>query len=139
MSAVLPSQASGPYEVREFELTAVTGLSTRAVDIHLELYRGYVKALNTLLAEQQAAFPVAGEPATPLDLAAQRLRLLGLEMAMQRAWLAAYIDDDEVRAARQRRNVMWTLVMSIFRTRSLWLAAFGVAAQWWGKRKARAG
>jgi Fe-Mn family superoxide dismutase len=74
VSAVLPGQKAGPYEVREFDLTAVTGLSARAVDIHLELYRGYVKALNTLLAEQQAAFPAAGEPATPLDLAAHARR-----------------------------------------------------------------
>ena len=74
MSAVLPGQKAGPYEVREFDLTAVTGLSARAVDIHLELYRGYVKALNTLLAEQRAAFPAAGEPATPLDLAAHARR-----------------------------------------------------------------
>ena len=68
----------------------------------------------------------------------ERLRLLNLEMDMQRAWLATYLDDDEVRATRHRRNVVWTLVMSIFRTRALWLAAFGVADQWWGKRKARA-
>ena len=74
MSTVLPGQSSGPYEAREFDLTAVTGLSTRAVDLHLELYRGYVKALNTLLSEQQAAFPAAGEAATPLDLSAHARR-----------------------------------------------------------------
>jgi Fe-Mn family superoxide dismutase len=74
MSAALPGQASGPYEAREFDLTAVTGLSARAVDIHLELYRGYVKSLNLLLAEQRAAFPAPGEPATPLDLAAHARR-----------------------------------------------------------------
>lgn len=65
---------NGPYEARDFDLTAVTGLSARAVDIHLELYRGYVKALNDLLAEQQAAFPAPGEAATPLDLAAHARR-----------------------------------------------------------------
>lgn len=74
MSAVMLGQANGPYEAREFDLTAVTGLSARAVDIHLELYRGYVKSLNMLLAEQRAAFPAAGEPATPLDLAAHTRR-----------------------------------------------------------------
>jgi Fe-Mn family superoxide dismutase len=70
MSVKLPGQAQGPYEAREFDLTAVTGLSTRAVELHLELYQGYVKAFNALLAEQQAAFPAAGEAVTPLDLAA---------------------------------------------------------------------
>ncbi len=65
---------NGPYEVREFDLSAVTGLSARAVDIHLELYRGYVKEFNALLAEQQAAFPAPGEAAVPLDLAAHARR-----------------------------------------------------------------
>ena len=74
MSATLPGQSSGPYEAREFDLTAVTGLSARAVELHLELYRGYVKAFNSLLAEQQAAFPAAGEAAVPLDLAAHARR-----------------------------------------------------------------
>jgi Fe-Mn family superoxide dismutase len=52
----------------------VTGLSQRAVELHLELYRGYVKAFNTLLAEQRSAFPAAGEAATPLDLASHARR-----------------------------------------------------------------
>ena len=65
-----PGAASaGPYEAREFDLSAVTGLSPRAVELHLELYAGYVKAFNTLLAEQAAAFPAPGEAAAPLDLA----------------------------------------------------------------------
>lgn len=74
MSATLPGQSSGPYEARDFDLSAVTGLSARAVELHLELYRGYVKAFNTLLAEQQAAFPAAGEAAVPLDLASHARR-----------------------------------------------------------------
>jgi superoxide dismutase, Fe-Mn family len=73
--STLPGAAnSGPYEAREFDLTAVTGLSQRAVELHLELYQGYVKAFNTLLAEQGAAFPAPGEAATPLDLASHARR-----------------------------------------------------------------
>jgi len=67
-----------------------------------------------------------------------RLRLLSLEMEMQRAWLAAYLDEGEVRAARRRRNVIWRLVMHVVRARSLWFAAFGAAAEWWRRRKIRA-
>jgi superoxide dismutase, Fe-Mn family len=74
MSTPLPGQANGPYEAREFDLTAVTGLSARAVELHLELYRGYVKAFNALLSEQQAAFPAPGEAATPLDLSSHARR-----------------------------------------------------------------
>lgn len=66
-----------------------------------------------------------------------RLRLLSLEMDMQRAWLAAYLDDGEVRAARRRNNVLWRLLMSVVRTRSLWIAAFGIAAEWWRQRRRR--
>jgi len=69
-----PAAATGPYEAREFDLSTVTGLSQRAVEIHLELYQGYVKAFNTLLAEQDAAYPAAGEAATPLDLASHARR-----------------------------------------------------------------
>jgi superoxide dismutase, Fe-Mn family len=65
---------AGPYEARKFDLTAVTGLSQRAIELHLELYEGYVKAFNTLLAEQRAAFPPAGEAAAPLDLAGHARR-----------------------------------------------------------------
>ena len=67
----------------------------------------------------------------------ERLRLLSLEMEMQRAWLAAYLDDGETRAAMKRRNVLLQLVLSIVRTRSLWFAAFGVAAEWWRHRRTR--
>jgi Fe-Mn family superoxide dismutase len=74
VSAASPAAGTGPYTAREFDLTAVTGLSQRAVELHLELYRGYVKAFNTLLAEQRAAFPAAGEAAAPLDLASHARR-----------------------------------------------------------------
>lgn len=65
----------------------------------------------------------------------ERLRLLSLEMELQRAWLVAYLDDGEVRAARNRNNVIWRLVMSIVRARSLWLAVIGVGVEWWRKRR----
>jgi superoxide dismutase, Fe-Mn family len=75
MTGITPPGAnSGPYEARDFDLTAVTGLSQRAIELHLELYRGYVKAFNTLLAEQRAAFPAPGESAAPLDLASHARR-----------------------------------------------------------------
>ena len=54
----------------------------------------------------------------------KRLRLLNLEMEMQRAWLAAYLEDAESRAARRNRNVLWRLFMSIVNARSLWIAVF---------------
>jgi hypothetical protein len=68
----------------------------------------------------------------------ERLRLLSLEMEMQRSWLAAYLDDKETRAAMRRRNVVLQLLMSAARTRSLWIAAFGIAAEWWRQHKVRA-
>jgi Fe-Mn family superoxide dismutase len=74
VNAASPAAASGPYEAREFDLSTVTGLSQRAVELHLGLYEGYVKAFNTLLAEQGEAFPVAGEAAKPLDLASHARR-----------------------------------------------------------------
>ena len=46
-----------------------------------------------------------------------QLRLLNLEMEMQRAWLAAYLEDAESRAARRNRNVLWRLFMSIVSAR----------------------
>ncbi|HET9693580.1 MAG TPA: hypothetical protein VFP48_04280 [Steroidobacteraceae bacterium] len=69
--------------------------------------------------------------------ARERLRLLSLEMELQRAWLAAYLDDNETRAAMRRNNVILRTLMSVVRARSLWLAAFGVAAEWWRQRKLR--
>jgi Fe-Mn family superoxide dismutase len=74
VSAASPAAGTGPYTAREFDLTAVTGLSQRAVELHLELYRGYVSAFNTLLAEQRAAFPAPGQAATPLDMASHARR-----------------------------------------------------------------
>lgn len=70
----LPGATVGPYKAREFDLTAVTGLSQRALELHLELYQGYVKAFNALLSEQAAAFPGGGEAATTLDLASHARR-----------------------------------------------------------------
>jgi hypothetical protein len=70
--------------------------------------------------------------------ARERLRLLSLEMEMQRSWLASYLEDKETRAAMRRRNVMLQLLMSVTRTRSVWVAALGIAAEWWRHRKLRA-
>jgi hypothetical protein len=64
-----------------------------------------------------------------------RLRLLSLEMEMQRAWLAAYMEDGEARAERRRNSVMWRIAMSIMQSRPLWIAAFSMAAKWWRRRK----
>jgi hypothetical protein len=69
--------------------------------------------------------------------ARDQLRLLSLEMEMQRAWLAAYLDDKETRAIMRRNNVLLRLLMSVIRARSLWFAAFGIAAEWWRHRKLR--
>ena len=69
--------------------------------------------------------------------ARDRLRLLSLEMEMQRAWLAAYLDDTETRAAMRRNNVVLRALMSVVRARSLWLAVIGMAAEWWRQRKLR--
>jgi hypothetical protein len=66
-----------------------------------------------------------------------RLRLLSLEMELQRSWLAAYLDDNETRAAMRRRNVILRLLMTVFRSRSLWIAAFGMGAEWWRQHKRR--
>jgi len=65
----LPGATTGPYQAREFDLSVVTGLSQRALELHLELYQGYVKAFNALLTEQEAGFPVEGDTAARLDLA----------------------------------------------------------------------
>ena len=40
---------------------------------------------------------------SPME-ARDRLRLLSMEMELQRAWLASYLDDKEVRAARRRNS-----------------------------------
>jgi|GEM_PF-5798686 len=69
--------------------------------------------------------------------ARERLRLLSLEMEMQRSWLASYLEDKETRAAMRRNNVLLRLLMSAASTRSIWIAAFGIAAEWWRQRKLR--
>ena len=63
-----------------------------------------------------------------------RLRLLSTEMEMQRTWLAAYLEDSEARAAELRRNLIWQVVTSALKTRSVWVAVVGAAAQWWRRR-----
>ncbi len=69
--------------------------------------------------------------------ARDRLRLLSLEMEMQRAWLAAYLDDGEVRAARHRRR-RGLAPGHARRAGALAVARrFGAAAEWWRRRKAR--
>jgi hypothetical protein len=70
--------------------------------------------------------------------ARERLRLLSMEMELQRAWLASYLDDREVRAARRRNSAIWQALAAAFRARSLWMAGLGLAAQWWTQRSRRA-
>lgn len=69
--------------------------------------------------------------------ARDRLRLLSMEMELQRAWLAAYLDEREAQAERWRSSALVRTLMSVFRARSLWLAAFGIVAEWWRHRKPR--
>jgi hypothetical protein len=67
----------------------------------------------------------------------ERLRLLSMEMELQRAWLAAYLEDTETRAALRRRNMVWRLITSVARTRSVWVAALGAGLEWWRQRQMR--
>jgi hypothetical protein len=69
--------------------------------------------------------------------AREQLRLLSLEMDMQRAWLAAYLEDGEARTAELRRNVAFKVLMSVIKARSVWVAVLGAAAQWWRRRQQR--
>lgn len=69
----LKRAASGtPFVVRRFDLTRLEGLSRAALDLHLDLYAGYVKQLNALQ-EQLQELP-AKSPLEPAD----RLRRDGL-------------------------------------------------------------
>lgn len=43
------------YQLRTFDLSGVQGLSKKAIDLHLGLYKGYVDNLNKLLEQAQAA------------------------------------------------------------------------------------
>ena len=71
--------------------------------------------------------------------AREQLRLLSLEMEMQRDWLAAYLEDREARAAELGRNVAFRVLMSVIKARSVWVAVIGAAAQWWRRRQQRQG
>lgn len=69
--------------------------------------------------------------------ARERLRLLSREMDLQRSWLAAWFDEAQARAARRRSNGLLRLLLSVVQTRSLWLAAVGLAVEWWRKHERR--
>jgi len=70
--------------------------------------------------------------------ARERLRLLSMEMELQRTWLASYLDDREVRAARRRNSAIWQALVAVLGTRSVWIPALGLVAQWWSQRARRA-
>lgn len=50
------------YQVRPFDLSGVQGLSKKALDMHLGLYKGYVDNLNKLLEQAPQAKGAAGGP-----------------------------------------------------------------------------
>jgi len=56
------------YQVRTFDLSGVQGLSKKAIDLHLGLYKTYVETLNKLL-EQSPQRPGAATTAAPSPLA----------------------------------------------------------------------
>jgi Fe-Mn family superoxide dismutase len=47
------SEGDGVFAAHDFDLSQVQGLSREALELHLDLYRGYVKAVNELLAEDK--------------------------------------------------------------------------------------
>jgi len=51
------------YQVRPFDLSGVQGLSKKAIDLHLGLYKTYVEQLNNLL-EQSPERTAGAEPLT---------------------------------------------------------------------------
>jgi Fe-Mn family superoxide dismutase len=53
------------YEVRPFDLSGVQGLSKKAIDLHLGLYKTYVEQLNKLL--EQSPQPASGAAPLALD------------------------------------------------------------------------
>lgn len=53
------------YEVRTFDLSGVQGLSKKAIDLHLGLYKTYVEQLNKLL--EQSPQQAAGNAPLELD------------------------------------------------------------------------
>ena len=38
-----------PYQVKEYNLSGLTGISEQTLDMHLKLYKGYVKKTNGLM------------------------------------------------------------------------------------------
>ena len=49
------------YEVRSFDLSGVQGLSKKAIDLHLGLYKTYVEQLNKLLEQSPQSSPGAAQ------------------------------------------------------------------------------
>lgn len=68
--------AQGPYQVRDFKLSGLNGISDNTIQVHLGLYAGYVKNTNTLN-ERLAALVGEGKVGTP-DYA-EVTRRLGFE------------------------------------------------------------
>jgi len=57
-----------PYQVRTFDLSGVEGLSKKAIDLHLGLYKTYVETLNKLLEQSPQRTGAAAAAAAPLAL-----------------------------------------------------------------------
>ena len=64
------------YQVRTFDLSGVQGLSKKAIDLHLGLYKTYVESLNKLL-EQSPQRPGTAASAAAAAAAAAPLALDG--------------------------------------------------------------
>lgn len=68
--------AQGPYQVRDFQISGLNGISDNTIQVHLGLYAGYVKNTNTLN-ERLQALVKEGKVGTP-DFA-EITRRLGFE------------------------------------------------------------
>jgi Fe-Mn family superoxide dismutase len=55
------------YQVRPFDLSGVQGLSKKAIDLHLGLYKSYVEQLNKLLEQSPSRAPAAAAAPLALD------------------------------------------------------------------------
>jgi Fe-Mn family superoxide dismutase len=55
------------YQVRPFDLSGVQGLSKKAIDLHLGLYKTYVEQLNKLLEQSPSRAPAAAAAPLALD------------------------------------------------------------------------
>jgi superoxide dismutase, Fe-Mn family len=114
-----------PYQVKEFNLSGLTGISEQTLDLHFQLYKGYVKKTNGLMEKISEYFKDGKVDQEDMPAYSELKRHLGFEyngMVLHEYYFGNLKKDGG--GVPDRKSAFYKAVESSFGSYEIWKADF---------------